>query len=57
MERLEDVAVEQLRRADEIAVVAGADDEVGPLRGERASDRPLVVVARAVVADHTERDV
>ena len=56
MERPEDVAVEQHRRADQVAVVAGGEDEVGLLRGERAPDRPLVVGARPVVADHGERD-
>ena len=53
-ERAEDVAVEQHLRGDEIRVVACGHGEVGPLGREQAADRPLVVVARAVVGEHGE---
>ena len=53
-ERAEDVAVEQHLGGDEVGVVAGGHGELGPLGGEQAADRPLVVVARAVVGEHGE---
>ena len=53
-ERAEDVAVEQHLRSDEIRVVACGHGEVGTLGREQAADRPLVVVARAVVGEHGE---
>ena len=53
-ERAEDVAIEQHLGGHEVGVVAGRDREVGALGGEQPADRPLVVVARAVVGEHGE---
>ena len=53
-ERVEDVAVEQHLGGDEVGVVAGRDGELGLLGREQPADRPLVVVARAVVGEHGE---
>ena len=53
-ERAEDVAVEQRARRRPGRSCPRGHGELGPLRGEQAADRPLVVVARAVVGQHGE---
>ncbi len=55
-QRAEDVPVEQLRRRDQVGVVARRHGQSGILRRRHPADRHLVVVAGAVVAERHQPD-